>query len=119
MTPILDAISIYIKYSVLNKVLLGNTFKIKINTSWIIKEKKKYKEELVNFYENKKHLLSNQSLTLLEQNPIKLLKSKIEDEQIIAKNAPSIIKFLKKDSKIHYEKFKEYFKYVKYPIWRR
>jgi hypothetical protein len=36
-----------------------------------------------------------------------LLASKNEDEEIIAKQAPSIIKFLKKDSKAHHAKFKE------------
>ena len=106
--PVLDAISVYLVYIILNKIWLGNYFKIKINSTWIEKERIKYIEELQNFYENKKHLLSEESLELLEKNPLKLLSSELEDEKILASQSPNIIKFLKKDSKIHYSKFKEY-----------
>lgn len=106
--PILDAISVFIVYTVLNKIWLENSFKIKINTAWTEKEKLKYIEELQNFYANKKHLLSDESIKLLEIDPIKLLTTDDEDEIILAKQAPNILKYLKKDSKIHYTKFKEY-----------
>jgi len=44
-----------------------------------------------------------------------LLLSKDEDEEILAKSAPSMIKFLKKDSKAHYAKFKEYLNLLEIP----
>ena len=113
--PILDAISIYITYSSLNKIWLENTFTIGINSVWIEKEKVKYKEELESFYENKKHLLSDRSKELLELNPMFVLASENEDEKILASQAPSMIKFLKKDSKAHYIKFKEYLDLLKIP----
>jgi len=113
--PILDAILIYLTYSVLNKIWLKDDFKITINSMWIEKEKVKYKEELISYYDNKKHLLSEKALTLLEENPMLVLSSKEEDEQILAKSAPSIIKFLKKDSKNHYTKFKEYLDLLNVP----
>ncbi len=113
--PILDAISIYITYTVLNQIWLSDTFEISINSTWIEKEKIKYSEELQSFYENKKHMLSEKSLWLLESNPMLLLSSEDEDEQIIANQAPSMIKFLKKDSKLHHEKFKEYLDILEIP----
>lgn len=114
--PILDAILIYIIYSILNKIGLGDTFKIKVNSIWVEKEKVKYREELISFYENKKHLLSEKSLELLEKDPMFLLLSKEEDEQILASQAPSMAaKFLKKDSKAHYAKFKEYLELLEIP----
>lgn len=113
--PILDAISIYITYSVLNQIWLKDSFKISINSNGVEKEKIKYSEELQNFYENKKHILTEKSIKLLEKNPIELLLSDDEDEQIIAEQAPSIIKFLKKDSKVHYAKFKEYLDILEIP----
>ena len=112
---ILDAISIYITYSVLNQIWLKDTFKIKINSTWIEKEKVKYSEELQSFYENKKHMLCEKSLELLETNPMLLLASEDEDEKIIATQAPSMIKFLKKDSKAHYAKFTEYLDILEIP----
>jgi histidyl-tRNA synthetase len=36
------------------------------------------------------------------------LKSENEDEKILAQSAPNFLKFLKKDSKIYYNKVKEY-----------
>ena len=114
--PILDAILIYIMYSTLNKVGLEDTFKIRINSIWIEKEKVKYREELISFYENKKHLLSPESQELLETDPMLLLLSQDEDEQILASQAPAMApKFLKKDSKAHYAKFKEYLDLLEIP----
>ena len=114
--PILDAILIYIMYIVLNKISLKNTFEIYINTVWVEKERNKYREELQNFYEDKKHMLSENSLENLKIDPILLLLSKNEDEQILAKETPKITKFLKKDSKLHYKKFIEYLELLKIPF---
>ncbi|MBT3729027.1 hypothetical protein HOF65_03950 [bacterium] len=44
-----------------------------------------------------------------------LLVSDNEDEMILAGQAPSMIKFLKKDSKAHYTKFKEYLDLLNIP----
>jgi histidyl-tRNA synthetase len=113
--PILDAIMIYMTYSALNKIGLEKTYKIRVNSLWIEKEKIKYTEELINFYSDKKHLLTEKWLEQLETNPILLLLSKNEDEVILAQNAPKFTKFLKKDSKVHYWKFIEYLELLNIP----
>lgn len=113
--PVLDAQLIYIWYTVLNKIWLSWDFKIKINSIWTLKDREKYIDELKNFYENKKHILSEDALRKLEKNPLRLLDTKIEDEIILAKEAPKITNFLKKDSKAHYEKVKEYLELLKVP----
>lgn len=113
--PILDAISIYLCYFCLKKIWLEDNIIININSIWVEKEISKYIEELQNFYANKKHLLTKKSLILLEKNPMLLLDSDDEDEKILASQAPSIIKFLKKESKFHYQKFKEYLDLLKVP----
>lgn len=113
--PILDAISLYITYITLNKIGLSKTFEIRVNTSGIEKEKVKYKEELISFYENKKHLLTPESQEKLEKNPILLLASEEEDEKILASQAPIMTKFLKKDSKAHHAKFLEYLDVLEIP----
>jgi histidyl-tRNA synthetase len=60
-------------------------------------------------------MLSEESEYILENNPMHLLLSDDEDEKILAEQAPSIIKFLKKDSKAHHEKFKEYLDILNIP----
>ena len=106
--PILDAQLIYIWYKVLNNIGLKGDFKIKINSIWTSKDREKYLAELINFYETKRHILSPDAIHKLETNPLRLLDTKVPDEIILAQEAPKITKFLKKDSKQHYTKVKEY-----------
>lgn len=106
--PILDAQLIYLGYKILNKIGLEGDFKVRLNSIGTAKDRQKYLEELVSFYENKKHLLSEDALRKLETNPLRLLDTKVEDEIILANQAPKITKFLKKESKEHYTKVKEY-----------
>lgn len=114
--PILEAIQIYINYTVLNKIGLKDKFSIFINSVWIEKEKIKYREELVTFYDNKRHLLSQESQELIDIDPMMIFNSKEEDEIILNSSAPSMTsKFLKKDSKLHYQKFKDYLDLLKIP----
>lgn len=113
--PIIDAQQIYMNYETLNAIGLAWDFSIKINFLWNKKELEKYIEELKNFYENKKHLLSETSLENLKSQPLKLLTPQNEDEKILISQAPSIVKFLKKDSKEYYSKVKEYLDLLKVP----
>lgn len=106
--PILDAQLIFIGYKILNKLWLEWDFKIKINSLGTPKDRIKYLEELTGFYDNKKHLLTPESLRKLEINPLRLFDTKDEDEKILANEAPKITKSLKKDSREHYTKVKEY-----------
>lgn len=108
LDPIIDAQLIYITYTTLNKIWLKWDFKVKLNSIWTLKDRQKYIEELTSFYENKKHLLSEDGLRKLESNPLRLLDTKVEDEKILAEQSPKITDFFKKDSKEHYKKVKEY-----------
>ena len=113
--PVLDAQLIYIGYKTINSIGLEWDFKVVINSVGTAKDREKYVEELKNFYENKKHLLSEDGLRKLETNPLRLLDTKIEDEIILANEAPQIAKFLKKKSREHYAKVKEYLEILNVP----
>ena len=115
LDPILDAQLIYLWYKTFNAIWLEWDFKIKINSIWLKKERDKYIDELKAFYEDKKHLLSEDALRKLELNPLRLLDTKIEDEIILADNAPKMTSFLKKKSKEHYTKVKEYLDILEVP----
>jgi hypothetical protein len=72
---------------------------------------------LINFYDNKRNILTKQSEKLIDINPLLILQSNDEDEKILNQNAPKVAqKFLKKDSKLHYQKFKEYLELLKIPF---
>ncbi len=107
--PILDAIQIYINTIVLDKIGLKGKYTLSINSTWILKEKLKYREELVTYFDNKRHVLSEKSQNLIDTDPMQIFLSKEEDDIILSESAVSMYpKFLKKDSKAHYEKLKEY-----------
>jgi histidyl-tRNA synthetase len=106
--PILDAQQIYMNVDALNQIGLAGKFSVQINTLWNKKELEKYREELKAFYDNKTHLLTESSKALIWEDPLLLFDTENEDEKILASQAPSMQKFLKKDSKEHYTTFKEY-----------
>lgn len=68
----------------------------------------KYFEELVAYLENKRAVMSEKLQNCFETDPLELFRSTDEDDQILAGSAPSIIKFLKKDSKAYYTALKAY-----------
>jgi len=106
--PIIDAQLIFITRNILKKIWLDDNVIIKINSMWLKKEQDKYKQDLIDFLSSKSHILSDETKKNIEINPFFIFKSEIEDEQILAQSAPSIIKSLKKDSKEYYSKFKQY-----------
>ncbi len=107
--PILEAILINMNCSILESIWLKGKFKVKINSTGIEKEKIKFSEELISFYEDKKNILSEKSKDLISENPFLILKSKDEDDMILNENAPKMVpKFLKKHSKEHFNKFTKY-----------
>lgn len=106
--PILDAKSIHIMKNIMDSAGLVGTYKIKINSLGVAKEREKYLIELQSFFENKKHLLDETDLHRLASNPLRILDSKNPDVQELLKVAPKITDFLKGDSKKFYESVKEY-----------
>lgn len=68
----------------------------------------KYQTELQSFFENKTGVMSPETAQAYKENMLAPFFSQEEDDIILAQSAPSIIKFLKKDSKKHHESFKQY-----------
>jgi histidyl-tRNA synthetase len=106
--PVIDAKAIQIGCSILDGIGLKGQYKLKLNTLATPKEREKYIQELVGFFENKKHLLDETDLYRLTTNPLRLLDTKNEDVKELLKVAPKITDFLKKDSREYYEKVKAY-----------
>lgn len=111
--PILDSLLIYMTYTTLNKIWLENTFSITLNTVLNKKESDTYIQDLKDFYENKRHLLSEKWLKYLDTNPLKLLSLDSENEKILAMESPKIIKYQKKDSKEYFAKLLWYLDMLK------
>ncbi|MCH2188757.1 ATP phosphoribosyltransferase regulatory subunit [Candidatus Gracilibacteria bacterium] len=113
--PILDAVMIYINYTILNEIGLGEDFKIVINSIGSKKEQDKYREQLSDFYEGKKHILSETAKAYLDDDPIKVFSSEYEDDKILASQAPTMQKCFKKESKAYNENMFEYLEILGVP----
>ncbi len=105
---IIDIQNLFTVSNIFNKIGLSWEYEIRYNYTWTKKEIEKYKENLADFYSDKKHLLTEKGLYYLENDILKLLSTDNEDEQILAKSAPSIVKCYKKDSKKEAPKAKEF-----------
>ena len=105
--PIIDAQSIYMMHTGFQKIGLKN-ITLRLNCYGKAKEMEKYFEELIAFLENKTWVMSEKLKEVYQTDPLQLFRSTDEDDQILAGSAPSIIKFLKKDSKKYYESLKSY-----------
>lgn len=110
--PILDMECIFLLDRVFKAIWIEWKYSIRVNSVGLKKEQAKYCEALVDFYSDKKHLLSETSLKNLEENPMLLLNPENEDEEILLGQAPVMRKFLKKHSKLHLEKFEEFMEMV-------
>jgi len=106
--PVIDAQNIYMVYTALSKIGLWDDITLKINSYGNAKEMEKYSLELANFFENKKQVMSEETAAAYENNVFAPFFSQDEDDKILASSAPSIVKFLKKDNKKHFEDFSLY-----------
>lgn len=113
--PILDSILIYMTYTTLNKIWLENSFNIKINVVLNKKENDIYIQDLRDFYENKKHLLTEKWLNYLREDPLKILRIEDENEKILALEAPKMTNYMKKDTKLYFSKLLWYLDMLKVP----
>lgn len=113
--PILDSILIYMTYTTLNKIWLENSFNIKVNVVLNKKENDIYIQDLKDFYENKKHLLSEKWLDYLREDPLKVLRLEEENEKILALEAPKMTNYMKKDTKLYFSKLLWYLDMLKVP----
>lgn len=100
--PIADVEVIHIAYNLLKRLRCYN-YNITINSLGTAEERKRYKIAFKNFLVNYKDDLDDDSQKRLHTNPLRILDSKNTRTQEIIKDAPCISKYLKKESKQHFE----------------
>ncbi|MDB9529152.1 histidine--tRNA ligase [Oscillatoria sp. CS-180] len=72
------------------------------------KDRQRYRDALVAFFTPHKADLDADSQTRLDKNPLRILDSKDEKTQAIAKEAPSLLDYLSDDSQRHFDKVQQY-----------
>lgn len=100
--PETDAELIDMAYSLYNKLGIKN-LSISINSIGNRKCRNEYKEALKSFLKSHLSLLSKDSQTRFEKNPLRILDSKATEDKEIVSKAPSILEFLDQESKQHFD----------------
>ncbi len=78
-------------------------YSLRINSLGNEESRAKYKQLLIEYLNDNKDGLSIESQNRLENNPLRVLDSKAEQDIIIAQNAPSILDSLDGESKEHFD----------------
>jgi len=82
--------------------------RLELNTLGETDERAEYRTALVEFLNQHKDALDEDSQRRLTTNPLRILDSKIESTQQILENAPKLHDFLKEDSINHFQQLQQY-----------
>ncbi len=115
--PSIDAQVIHMCYKILEDLGIAHRFDLQLNTLGSSEIRAKYAEALKDFFWDKKRHLSPESQTRLETNPLRILDSKDEDDQILASMAPKLKDFLDSESREFYQTVKEYLSELGVPFY--
>lgn len=106
-SPLLDAEMIEMAYQILKNLGLKNLV-VKINSLGTPDVRNEYKTQLKKYLVDKKDDLSEESRIRFETNILRIFDSKIETDQIIMRNAPTLLDFLPEQSLKDFEIVQNY-----------
>ncbi len=113
--PAVDAQIIYLAHKINQDLGIADRLKLQINTIGGPEDRKKFHEDLVNFYTGKERSLCADCQKRLHKNPLRLLDCKEEDCQILASMAPKFDHVMSEETKEHYQLVKEFLDELKVP----
>ena len=99
-----DVEVISLGHAFLEKLKILDKINLKINTLGDSETRLRYREALVDYLNDYKSELSNESIKRLSENPLRILDSKNDTDKKILINAPNIIDYLNEASKERFEK---------------
>ena len=106
--PAIDAQVIYIAHRINQDLGIADRLSLQLNTIGSQEDRKKFKEDLVNYYTGKERSLCEDCKRRMHENPMRLLDCKEEDCQILASMAPKLENVLSEESKEHFQLLQEY-----------
>ena len=102
--PMADVEVISLGKNFLQKLDLLNSTSLKINSLGDAESRSNYRKALVEYLNDYKTELSQDSLKRLSQNPLRILDSKNENDKKILANAPNILDYLNQESRQRFHK---------------
>jgi histidyl-tRNA synthetase len=99
-----DVEVISLGHAFLDRLNILDKINLKINTLGDSETRLRYRKALVDYLNDYKSELSNESIKRLSENPLRILDSKNDTDKKIIINAPNIIDYLNEASKERFEK---------------
>ncbi len=103
-SPLADVECLSLSADILKALGLADKVQLEINTLGDTESRLQYREQLVQYLEKYRSDLSSDSQERLSKNPLRILDSKDEKDQLILKDAPLLEKCLSDEAKIFIEK---------------
>lgn len=107
-TPDIDAELIMMTARLWKRMGVSDKVQLELNTLGEMDERAEYRAALVDFLNQHKDALDEDSQRRLNTNPLRILDSKIESTQKILENAPKLHDFLKEESLAHFQQLQDY-----------
>ncbi|KOR16130.1 histidyl-tRNA synthase [Acinetobacter sp. C15] len=107
-TPDIDAELIIMTARLWKRMGVSDKVQLELNTLGEMDERAEYRAALVDFLNQHKDALDEDSQRRLGTNPLRILDSKIESTQKILENAPKLHDFLKEESLAHFQQLQDY-----------
>lgn len=107
-TPDMDAEVILMTARLWQRMGVADKVQLELNTLGEIDERAQYRAALVEFLNQHKDALDEDSQRRLSTNPLRILDSKIESTQKILEQAPKLHDFLQQDSLDHFQQLQQY-----------
>ncbi len=105
--PLADAEVISLAVNIY-KILGLKDIKVNINTLGDKESRENYRNALINHFKPHVDELCSDCRERLEKNPLRILDCKVDADKKVMKTAPKTIDYLNEESKVRFEKVKEY-----------
>lgn len=104
--PAIDAELIVTAYNFLRD--LGIETQVHINSIGTPEDRERYLVELLGYLRSKRNFLSEESKKRMTKNPLRILDSKEEEDQLVIEEAPQILDWLSESSRQYFMKVLEF-----------
>ncbi|WP_375326601.1 histidine--tRNA ligase [Candidatus Tisiphia endosymbiont of Nemotelus uliginosus] len=113
--PLADAETINLAFDILNALELNLDIILEINSLGCIETRAVYETKLVEYFNDYKFELSEDSQRRLIKNPMRILDSKDENDKKIIKNSPIITQYYSNEAANYFDKLVKYLDLLNIP----
>lgn len=104
--PIIDAEQVILTHRLWQNCGITHNVVLEINSLGTKENRARYRTALIEYFQEHKNSLDEDSIRRLTKNPLRILDSKNPDLQVLIQRAPKLLDYLDDDAKSHFEQFK-------------